>query len=106
MVLDCVGVQPSIDVGVKVAAEFGDMTVLGLGGGVVSMGLFTVPWGCSVTIPYWGTRPELLDVVALAQAGKIVPHVEQYALEQASEVYQRMETGAIKGRAVFVPSSS
>jgi propanol-preferring alcohol dehydrogenase len=105
-VLDCVGVQPTIDVGVKVAAEFSDLTVAGLGGGVLSMALFEIPWGCSATIPFWGTLPDLIDVVALAQAGKISSHVEQYALEQASEVYHRMEEGAITGRAVFIPQAS
>ena len=59
---------------------------------------------CSVTAPYWGSIPELMEVVSLAQAGKIKMLVEQFPLEQASEAYHLLHDGKIQGRAVIVPN--
>jgi len=62
-----------------------------------------VPWGCSVTAPYGGTRLDLMDVIALAQAGMIEAEKTYFRLEDAASVYSRLEKGEIQGRAVFVP---
>jgi propanol-preferring alcohol dehydrogenase len=59
-----------------------------------------------VAIPYWGSRSELMEVIALAQAGRIEPEVERFPLEQAHMAYQRMRDGQLRGRAVITPSAS
>jgi Zn-dependent alcohol dehydrogenases len=52
----------------------------------------------------WGTIPELIEVVSLAQAGKIKMLVEHFPLERAGEAYHLLYDGKIQGRAVIVPN--
>jgi propanol-preferring alcohol dehydrogenase len=45
-----------------------------------------------------------MEVVSLAQAGKIRILVEHFPLERASEAYHLLHGGKINGRAVITPS--
>jgi propanol-preferring alcohol dehydrogenase len=56
-----------------------------------------------VRTPYWGTRAELIEVLDLARAGKIVVETEVFSLDNAVEAYERLHAGTIRGRAVIVP---
>ena len=61
------------------------------------------PYGTQVTVPYWGSRTELMEVIALAQSGRIKATVETFPLEQANDVYQRLRDGKVQGRAILIP---
>jgi alcohol dehydrogenase, propanol-preferring len=63
----------------------------------------TVPFEATVPFPHWGTRDELVDVVALARGGHLQIEVEQVALEDVVDAYARLERGDVAGRAVAVP---
>ena len=106
-VFDFVGIQSTIDLAVRVLGYDSHLAIVGLGGGVMSFSPGTavgcVPWGCSVTAPYGGTRLDLMEVIALAQAGMIEAEKTYFRLEDAASVYSRLEKGEIQGRAVFVP---
>ena len=52
---------------------------------------------------YGGTTGELAEVVAMAEAGRISPHIEQFGLDRAAEVYEQLHHNEIKGRAVIRP---
>jgi propanol-preferring alcohol dehydrogenase len=52
----------------------------------------------------FGVRSELVDVVNLAQTGKIRMLVEHVPLERAGAAYQLLHDGKIKGRAVITPN--
>ena len=54
-------------------------------------------------MPYWGSRTELMEVIALAADGRIHPQVEKFPLEKALDVYSTLRQGGIRGRAVLVP---
>src|SRR5690625_3927425 len=101
--LDVVGAQQTVDICSAVAGRASRISILGLGGGVLHYGANRPPYGCEVTIPYCGTRTELMEVIALAQAGRIRSEVETFPLEQAADVYQRLRQGRIRGRAVLLP---
>jgi len=107
-VFDFVGIQSTIDLAVRVLGYDSRLAIVGLGGGVMSFSPGTavgcVPWGCSVTAPYGGTRLDLMEVIALAEAGLIEAERTYFPLEDAVNVYSRLEKGEIQGRAVFVPS--
>jgi propanol-preferring alcohol dehydrogenase len=45
-----------------------------------------------------------MEVVSLAQAGKIRMLVEQFPLELASEAYHLLHDDKIQGRAVIIPN--
>jgi len=103
VVLDFVGATSTIELGTKVVGLDGDLTIVGLGGGQYQYNMAGLPFGVSMTNPYWGSRVELMEVVGLARQKKIHIEIEQFKLDQANEVYDRMRNGKIKGRAVLIP---
>ena len=86
-VFDFVGIQSTIDLAVRVLGYESHLAIVGLGGGVMSFSPGTavgcVPWGCSVTAPYGGTRLDLMEVIALAEAGPIEAERTYFPLEDA-----------------------
>ncbi|WP_109806270.1 NAD(P)-dependent alcohol dehydrogenase [Sphingosinithalassobacter portus] len=101
--LDFVGAQTTIDLAASVVGRDSRLTVVGLAGGVVKYSADSPPYGTQVTIPYWGTRAELMEVIALAENGRIRAEVEKHPLEDAAKVYDRLREGKVNGRAVLVP---
>jgi propanol-preferring alcohol dehydrogenase len=102
-VIDCVGVQPTVTLASKAVGMNSQLTVVGLGGGKIDWSAYALPFGCSLMTPYWGSRKELMEVIALAQDGRIKAETSFYKLDEANEVYEKLEKGQIKGRAVLVP---
>lgn len=103
VVIDFVGASSTIDLGTKIVGLDGDLTIVGLGGGKYEYNMNGLPFGVSLTNPYWGSRAELIEVIGLARQKKIHIEVEKYSLDQALEVYDKLRHGQIKGRAVLVP---
>jgi alcohol dehydrogenase, propanol-preferring len=103
LVLDFVGVDETLQLGASVARPLGHLTLVGIGGGTLPLGFFTVPYELSVATTYWGSIPELIEVIALARAGGIRPRVERFSLDDAPLAYERMRAGRLHGRAVVVP---
>lgn len=103
LVLDCVGVQATVDLGASLLGRNSLWTVVGLGGGHHDFHHGSTPYGCSLSIPYWGSRVELMDVIAMARNGRIHAETTEFPLEQAVAVYERLKAGQITGRAVLVP---
>ena len=104
LVIDMVGVNPTLQMAAQVARTLGHLTIVGLGGGALPVNFFGPPHECSVASPYWGSITELMEVVSLAQAGKIRMLVEHFPLERASEAYRLLHDGKINGRAVVTPN--
>lgn len=62
-----------------------------------------LPQGARVSLPFWGTRPELTEVIALARSGALHVEVERFPLSAAHEAMTRLRAGTLAGRAVLVP---
>jgi propanol-preferring alcohol dehydrogenase len=105
VVLDFVGVDQSLATAARMARALGDITIVGVGGGSVPVGFFRLANEVSVQTMNWGSLPELREVLDLAAAGKLMPVITTYALDEAPEVYARLARGEIEGRAVIVPQS-
>ncbi|MES9525155.1 NAD(P)-dependent alcohol dehydrogenase [Streptomyces capoamus] len=103
LVLDMVGIDPTLRMAAQVARVLGQLTIVGLGGGALPVDFTSPPHECSVASPYWGTLPELMEVITLAQQQKIGVLVEHFPLEHAHEAYQLLHDGKIHGRAVITP---
>ena len=84
--------------------RFGYVLLVGAGGGTTEFGFFTNPNGAVLTSTDWGTLPELFEVVALAESGRLKANVVEHKLDDAQEVYSSIATGEFSGRAVIVPS--
>jgi len=104
VVLDFVGSDGSIGIGIGCARTLGDVTVIGIAGGTASFGFFSVPYEVSLQTTYWGTRPELVDVLELAARGSISARTTVSPLSDAPAVYRALREGSVIGRAVIDPS--
>jgi propanol-preferring alcohol dehydrogenase len=104
LVLDCVGVQPTLDLGAKLLGRNSVWTIVGLGGGHHDFHHGSTPYGTSMSIPYWGSRVELMEVTAMARDGRIHAETTEFPLTQAVDVYAKLKAGQITGRAVLIPA--
>jgi propanol-preferring alcohol dehydrogenase len=107
VVLDLVGNDKTLALAGNVVAPYGAIRAVGLTEGhftfETSQGAMSLPWGASLTRPYSGTFQDLVEVVALAQAGKLTPEVHRFPLEQALTALDELEAGRVRGRAVLIP---
>ena len=103
VVLDFVGSAPTIALGAAVAKVGMDLVVVGAAAGQFAWNFYALPYEVSLTTSFWGTLPELHEVIALARQNKIKAHVQRFGLEQANHAYELMEHGQLSGRAVMVP---
>jgi propanol-preferring alcohol dehydrogenase len=104
VVLDMVGVKPTLEMAAQISGVLGHVTIVGLGNSALPVNFQSPAKECSVAAPYWGSIPELMAVIGLARAGKIKMLVEQFPLERASEAYHLLHDGKIQGRAVIIPN--
>jgi propanol-preferring alcohol dehydrogenase len=105
VVLDCVGSQATVDIARAVVTTGGDIAIVGLGGGALPVGFGTIAMETRVSVPFWGTRAELAEVIALAQVGRIRAHVERFPLADVLQAYDSLRAGRLRGRAVVIPGS-
>jgi propanol-preferring alcohol dehydrogenase len=103
LVLDLVGVGPTLNMAAQVARILGHLTIVGVGNAALPVNFSSPPHECAVASPFWGSIPELLEVVALAQVGKVKMLVEHFSLDRAAEAYDLLHDGNIRGRAVIIP---
>ncbi|GGS17510.1 oxidoreductase [Streptomyces humidus] len=104
VVLDFVGAEATLAVAAASVAVAGDVTIVGIGGGTLAVGFGGgLPFEVAASFPYWGTRPELMEVVELARQGLVSSHVETFTLDEAPTAYERLHAGDINGRAVVLP---
>ena len=103
VVLDVVGSNDTLATAAKAVSVEGHIGLLGLAGGSLPVSLMGMPFGVTVTPTYWGTLPELHEVLHLAARGDLTSHVTTFPLERATEAYAALRAGEIVGRGVVVP---
>jgi alcohol dehydrogenase, propanol-preferring len=110
VVLDFVGADSTLSIGASVISTGGFFALVGLAGGRLrvapGVGDTGIPFETRVVIPFWGTRAELAEVIALARSGRISAHVEQFPLTRAQAAYDKMRAGQLTGRAVVLPNAA
>ncbi|HXE79748.1 MAG TPA: NAD(P)-dependent alcohol dehydrogenase [Vicinamibacterales bacterium] len=109
VVFDFVAVDATLKLAASVVSIGGRLMLVGLGGGTMritpGVGDMGIPMETQVMVPFWGTRAELAEVIALARAGRLKAHVETFPLSNAREAYDRLAAGKLRGRAVIVPDA-
>jgi propanol-preferring alcohol dehydrogenase len=103
LVLDVVGADATLALGAAVVRAMGHLTIVGIAGGTLPVSFFGIAYEAAVATTYWGTLPELVEVIALAEAGQVRASVQRYSLDDALDAYAAMRTGQLEGRAVIVP---
>jgi len=106
VVLDFVGSESTIALGAAVSRFLGDVTVVGIAGGTFPFNFFALPYEVSLQTTYWGSRPELIELLDLAARGLVRPTVTTFPLEEAIHAYHLMESGSALGRQVIVPATA
>lgn len=104
LVLDVVGSDSTLQLAVGVVRRLGHLTLVGIAGGSTAFSYMGVPTEVSLASTFYGSIPEMNEVLALAQQGKIKTQAELFPLEQAPVVYQRLREGKIRSRAVITPN--
>jgi alcohol dehydrogenase, propanol-preferring len=103
LALDFVGAATTVALAAQVTRSLGHATIVGIGGGTFPFGFFALPYEVSLATTYWGTLPELAEVLDLARRGLISAHIERYPLADALTAYEKLHAGEVEGRAVIVP---
>ncbi|GAA4691705.1 NAD(P)-dependent alcohol dehydrogenase [Phytohabitans rumicis] len=105
VVLDFAGTEATLALAARSLRADGDLVIVGSGGGQLTVRKpGPLPPGGRVSLPFWGTRAELADVVALARSGAITVEVERFPLTAAADAIDRLRAGRLTGRAVLIPT--
>ena len=104
-VFDMVGVGPTVQTAMASVATQGRVSVVGLGSAGSDYGWqwYKEPYEAELVKTYWGTLPELRELVALLQQGHLEPQYTTYPLAQGLEAYQQLLDGQVSGRAIIAP---
>lgn len=103
VVLDFVGSDETLALAAATVRTLGDLTIVGIAGGSLAVSFFSLPYEVSLQTTYWGTRPELVEVLDLGARGLVVPEISRFPLTDALIAYDGMRAGRLRGRAVIVP---
>jgi propanol-preferring alcohol dehydrogenase len=103
LVIDCVGVDATLELAAASVAPGGHVAIIGVGGGTLPFRFGVIPFETPVVFSNWGTRAELAEVVDMARAGVLDIEVERVALDDVPAAYERLEAGEVRGRVVAIP---
>ena len=104
VVVDFVGADATLALAAAVARPGADVTLVGIGGGSFQFDFFSLAKEVSLQSTYWGSLPELMEVLDLARHGAIQLRTQRFGLKDAAEAYRQLAAGEIDGRAVIVPN--
>ena len=103
VVIDCVGAEATIKIAMAAARPLADVTIVGIAGGTFPFNFFSQAYEVSLQTIYWGSRPELIELLDLAARGLVKAEYTTYSLETAIDAYKDLREGKVRGRAVIVP---
>jgi propanol-preferring alcohol dehydrogenase len=99
-VLDFVGTDDSLALAGGVVGPRGVVALLGLAGGTIPFGFYSLAPEASLTTVVAGTIQDLHEVVGLAQVGRLSAQIETYPLERIGQALADLRGGRVAGRAV------
>jgi NAD+-dependent secondary alcohol dehydrogenase Adh1 len=103
VVLDFVAEQGAENDGFRMTGSGGSYFVIGYGGTLHVPTLDIISTERNIIGNIVGTYNELVELMDLAQAGKVTLHTVTYPLEAAVEAFKDLEAGQVRGRAILVP---
>ncbi len=103
-VLDFVGNDLSVEQGLSATRKTGSFALVGAGGGKINQPLWHfLPKDGELFTFQGGTIQDLREVIALVEAGLVRNEVEYFPLSRVEDAYARLDSGALRGRAVVTP---
>jgi len=107
-VIDCVGAASTVQLGLDLLVKGGQLIVVGLFGGEISLSTPLVPIrAISIQGSYVGSLAELRDLIALVRQKAVAPiPTTCCSLHRAPLALQDLEAGHVVGRLVLQPDAS
>lgn len=102
-VLDFVGAGETMQLAASVIRPLGHIVVVGRGSGAFELRNGALPYGASISTTFGGSKAELMELTALAAAGKLPMRIARYPLDEVPAVLDRLRRGEIVGRAIIIP---
>ena len=102
-VIDFVGTDDTLALACKVVGRRGLVALLGLLGGSVPFGFFSMAPEASLTTVVASSVLDLQEVVRLAQTSQITSQVRTYPLAAINDALDDLRAGRIEGRAIVIP---
>lgn len=103
VVLDFVAEQGAENDGWAMTAPAGSYFVIGYGGTLQIPTLDVISTERNMIGNIVGTYSDLVELMVLAQAGKVHLHTQQYPLDAAVDALHDLDAGRVRGRAILVP---
>jgi propanol-preferring alcohol dehydrogenase len=104
VVLDTVGLESTLKLGLSILNKNGAIVVVGLFGKEIRAPLFqTVLNEYQICGSLWGNYNELREVIELAKKSKIKHHIQKFSLSKVNEAIGLLRAGNINGPAVITP---
>ena len=103
VVLDFVAEQGAEHDGFQMTGRAGSYFVIGYGGTVTIPTLDIISTERNIVGNIVGTYNDLVELMVLAQAGKVTLHTRTYPLDDAVEALADLDAGRVRGRAILVP---
>jgi NAD+-dependent secondary alcohol dehydrogenase Adh1 len=102
-VIDFVGEGDAIAKGLAMTRNAGSYYIVGYGGKIELPTIDMVTSEKTIVGNLVGTYPELVELMALADRGRVHLATREYRLKDADQALRDLHHGQIKGRAVLVP---
>ena len=103
VVLDFVAEQGAEMDGWNMVRRAGSYYVIGYGGTLEIPTLGIISTERNIIGNIVGTYNDLVELMALAQAGKVTLHTKTYPLDAAPDAFADLDAGRVRGRAILVP---
>ena len=102
-VIDFVGEGDAVAQGLAMTRNGGTYYIVGYGGKIELPTIDMITSEKTIVGNLVGTYPELVELMALADRGRVNLSTREYRLSEANEALKDLHHGAVKGRAVLVP---
>jgi len=103
-IIDIVGTDETIECGIRSLARAGVFALVGAAGGRLNKPWFsTFPHEAEIFTFQGSSRSDVEAMVELAASGHISVDAELFALSAAADAYEKLQQGALRGRAVVIP---
>ena len=103
VVLDFVAEQGAEQDGFAMTRPSGSYYVIGYGGTLTIPTLDIISTERNIVGNIVGTYNELVELMVLAEAGKVTLHTKTYPLDAAQDALRDLDAGLVRGRAILVP---
>jgi NAD+-dependent secondary alcohol dehydrogenase Adh1 len=102
-VIDFVGEGNAINIGLAVTRNNGAYYIVGYGGEIRISALDMITTEKRIIGNLVGTYTELVELMELADKGKVHLATKYYKLSEANQALHDLNAGKVKGRAVLIP---